>query len=280
MTRKLSKASAALTPVEYSGLQEAFDHFNRTLFDNSIADCFMSYQRKANSAGSFCLAEFSGRIGKLTRDGIRLNPDWFIDKTDKQILQNLVHQMCHAWQHHKGRPSANGYHNHQWADKMKSIGLQPSSTGAVGGKETGARIYDYVIPSGAFAKAFAKLSSNGWRLNLQSAPREGIKARGPNKNKTVFRCARCGQKAWGKPDLEIICKPCGLQMRPATAAVVAPSIQSYEPKPLAPVKRGPGRPKGSKNKPRVLAPSFVSYEQVKRKRGRPKGSKNKPKVAA
>ena len=37
------------------------------------------------------------------------------------------------------------------------------------------------------------------------------------------------------------------------------------------VKRGRGRPKGSKNKPKT-------DNQPKRKRGRPKGSKNKPKI--
>ena len=39
-------------------------------------------------------------------------------------------------------------------------------------------------------------------------------------------------------------------------------------------KRGPGRPKGSKNKPKQSAPAQVE----KRKPGRPKGSKNKPKT--
>jgi predicted SprT family Zn-dependent metalloprotease len=284
--KRTKDKSVALTPVEYSGLQEAFDHFNRTLFDNSIPDCFISYQRKANSAGSFCPAEFSGRVGKLTRDGIRLNPDWFIDKTDAQILQNLVHQMCHAWQHNHGSPSANGYHNAEWADKIKAIGLQPTSTGGVGGKETGARIFDYVIPSGAFEQTCEKLFSNGWRLNLQSAPREG-KKRGPAKGKTPFTCASCEQNVWGKPDSGIDCHDCLIAAFPELRGKIAPfkmRPRSYETKPTAveapsyeitqPVKRKPGRPKGSKNKPQAPAPVIASYEQAKRKRGRPKGSKN------
>jgi hypothetical protein len=56
---------------------------------------------------------------------------------------------------------------------MKGVGLQPSSTGAVGGKETGHRVSHYVIPGGLFAKAFAELASTRWRLNLQSAHRFG-----------------------------------------------------------------------------------------------------------
>jgi hypothetical protein len=93
---------------------------------------------------------------------------------------------------------------------MKSVGLQPSSTGMVGGKETGQRMSDYIIPGGPFTKAYADLAASGWKLNLQSAHRAG-----PPKvadSKTKFTCSGCGQNAWGKPDLAIVCEPCGLKM--------------------------------------------------------------------
>lgn len=270
--------TVALTPVEYSGLQEAFDHFNAELFDRSLPDCFLTYQRKANSAGSFSSDEFSSRLANFSRHGVRLNPDVFVGHTDVQILQNLVHQMCHAWQHHHGRPSARGYHNREWADKMKAIGLQPTATGGVGGKETGARVFDYVIPHGLFSRACAKLEADGWRLNLQSAPREGPKDQTAKTNsKSKFTCKSCGQNAWGKPELEILCKPCGIQMRAAAHAVV----QSYEQKRAGPAqiigKRKRGRPKGSKNKPKpaVVAATHSVTDRVRnfrttapRRRGR------------
>ena len=59
---------------------------------------------------------------------------------------------------------------------MKAIGLQPSNTGAVGGKETGQQMTHYIIAGGPFAKAFAKLAATGWKLNLQSAHRPGPNA--------------------------------------------------------------------------------------------------------
>ena len=43
-----------------------------------------------------------------------------------------------------------------------------------------------------------------------------------------------------------------------------------------PVKRGPGRPKGSKNRPKVEASTAI--EPVKR--GRPKGSRNRPRASS
>jgi hypothetical protein len=81
---------------------------------------------------------------------------------------------------------------------MKSIGLQPSSTGMVGRKETGQKMSDYVIPNGPFADAFSKLARTGWRMNLQSAHRAGPKG-GTTKNKATFVCPACGANAWGKP---------------------------------------------------------------------------------
>jgi hypothetical protein len=84
---------------------------------------------------------------------------------------------------------------------MKSIGLQPSSTGMVGGKETGQKMMDYIILDGPFTKAFAKLAATGWRLNLQSAHRPA--AKGAVNSKTKFTCSQCGQNACGKPDLAI-----------------------------------------------------------------------------
>jgi Tfp pilus assembly protein PilV len=157
-------------------LQDAYDHFNAELFDGKLLDVFITYQRKAHSAGYFSADRFSGRVGKFGKHELALNPDGFINHTDEQVVQTLVHEMTHVWQHVFGKPSARGYHNKEWAAKMKSIGLQPSSTGMVGGKEAGQRMSDYIIPGGPFTKAYARLAAKGWKLNLQSATARDQKA--------------------------------------------------------------------------------------------------------
>jgi len=164
-----------ITPVEYSGPQEAFDHFNLELFDGSLPDVFITYQRKAHSHGYFSADRFSGRSGEAHHHELALNPDAFIGQTDKQILQTLVHEQHHVWQHAVGKPAPRGYHNKEWAAKMKSNGLQPSSTGMVGGKETGQHMLDYVIPGGRFEQSYERLADTGWKLNLESAHRPGPK---------------------------------------------------------------------------------------------------------
>ena len=37
------KKSDAITPIEYSGLQAAYDHFNKELFGGQLPDVFITY---------------------------------------------------------------------------------------------------------------------------------------------------------------------------------------------------------------------------------------------
>jgi hypothetical protein len=208
---KQSYHRKAITPIEYSGLQEAYDHFTAELFGGELPDVFITYQRQAHSHGYFSPDRFSGRLDNSGNHELALNPDGFINQTDEQICQTLVHEMVHVWQHAHGAPSKRGYHNKQWAGLMKAIGLQPSSTGMVGGKETGQRMNDYIIPGGPFAKAYAKLAATGWKLNLQSAARPGPEVK-PDESKTPFICPDCGEKKkkfWGKPRSTWVCLECG-----------------------------------------------------------------------
>jgi hypothetical protein len=202
--------SIAITPVEYTGLQEAYDHFNAGLFDGALGDVFITYQRRAHSRGYFSADRFSGRVGAFGKHELALNPDHFVSRSDEEICSTLAHEMTHVWQHQHGKPSSRGYHNREWAAKMKAIGLQPSNTGAVGGKETGQRMTHYVIAGGPFQVAFVKLAASGWRLSLESAHRSGPK--GGINSKTKFTCVSCGQNAWGKPDLAILCELCAVKM--------------------------------------------------------------------
>jgi predicted SprT family Zn-dependent metalloprotease len=273
----------AITPIEYSGLQEAYDHFNKTLFEGTLDDVFITYQRKAHSAGYFSPDRFSGRGGNSGKHHeLALNPDGFINQTDQQICQTVVHEMTHRWQHQWGTPSERRYHNKEWAAKMKAIGLQPSSTGMVGGKETGQRMSDYIIPSGPFTKAFAKLAATGWNLNLQSAHQPGPK--GGNDSKTPFTRPACGQNAWGKPGLAVICTPCvveALCQHPRFAGVTT-LIEPYQMRSkraavaVAPDDSAP-TPSHEITEPSIV-PSTEPTQTAKRKPGRPKGSKNKPKT--
>src|SRR5262245_10670165 len=212
----------AITPVEYGGLQKAYDFFKEHLLkERWLPDVFITYQRKSRMYGYFGPDRFTTRGEQSGRHEIALNPDGFIGRSDEFVLSVLVHEMVHLWQHlFTKEPPRRAYHDKEWAAKMKSLGLQPSSTGEPGGKETGQHMSHYVIEGGAFDLLYKKLAATGWKLNLESALKsaehEGKKKSPTSKNK--FTCPQCGLSAWGGQNLEgkLGCICCGKVMVIAT----------------------------------------------------------------
>jgi hypothetical protein len=196
-----------LSITEYQGFQDAYDFFNRELFAGSLPQVLVTLQRHANTRGYFSPERFSGRIDKAAVHELALNPDNFTGRTDEMILSTLVHEMCHVWQQTHGKPPRRSYHDRQWAAKMREIGLQPSSTGEEGGKETGQSMSHAIIPEGRYAQAYAKLAATGFQLHWQSIPATE-QARGKKSSKTKFTCSECGLNAWAKPDALLICGEC------------------------------------------------------------------------
>jgi SprT-like family len=167
----------------------------------------VTLQRHGKARGYFSPERFTGRIEKTAVHELALNPDTFTDRSDEEILSTLAHEMAHVWQQTHGKPPTRCYHDREWAAKMKEIGLQPSTTGQPGGKETGQSVTHYIVPGGPYAKAYAKLKATGFQLHWQSAP-QGAAARAKKASKTKFTCPECGQNAWAKPDALLLCGAC------------------------------------------------------------------------
>ncbi len=159
----------------YSQLQQAYDWFNKTLFENALPSCLITVQREKNMLGFFSPLRWSNEGEKNVHE-IALNPAYFANSKIVEVFQTLVHEQCHLWQHEFGRPSRSGYHNREWADKMESIGLMPSSTGRPGGDKTGQRMSDYLIETGQFKQACIELIESGhqFRWADRRIPRSDI----------------------------------------------------------------------------------------------------------
>lgn len=240
----------------YGFVQAAFDHFNQTLFNGELPQCLLTFQREKKVMGYFSNDRWEGKNG--TEHEIALNPYYFVSHNPLEIFQTIVHEMCHLWQHEFGKPSRSGYHNKEWADKMESIGLMPSATGAPGGKRVGQKMSDYPIKDERFYLACVEFANAGHQLPFVDrihAPQESVQIRlteviieqlgeaieeslsssdnsgallqpfseqfeldeealatqetvRVTKQKTVFQCPDCGDKAWGKPSLTLICGNC------------------------------------------------------------------------
>jgi len=214
------------------------EYFNRELFGNALKSVMITVTRK-NSMGYYSPERWIKET-KISSDEIAINPTYFNQFPLIEILQTMVHEMCHQWQHHHGKPSVN-YHNKEFANKMTSIGLMPSDTGKEGGAKTGPTMADYPIESGLFVKAANKftkedkfkllwfdrissitnnterndlyndlnlapellqISNNSTTVAVPSKPK-------PSKSKEKYTCPACNINIWGKEDLNIICGDCG-----------------------------------------------------------------------
>ena len=162
-----SEATARRSPTKevYDELQHAYDHFNRRLFGGELPTCVITLQRENPRTYGYFSSKRFGHVDGGTTDEIALNPTFFAVVPLVETMQTLVHEMCHLWQEHFGDPGRRKYHNGEWADKMESIGLIPSSTGQPGGKRTGERMADYPAAGGLFLQATEELLTQAFRLS-------------------------------------------------------------------------------------------------------------------
>jgi predicted SprT family Zn-dependent metalloprotease len=211
--------SATPTIETYEAFQFAFDFFNEGLFEGKLKACLITLQRRSKrTCGYYSAQRFSEIKGKAYTDEIAMNPQRFTSASVGDVLSSLLHEMVHLWQFHFGTPSRGGYHNSEWGSKMKEVGLYPSSTGAVGGRETGQQVSHYIIDGGAFDKACRNLLvaefTLRWGEVIRVVSENGTEdvAKKNKSNRYKYCCPVCGAAAWGKPDLNLVCGDCKITM--------------------------------------------------------------------
>lgn len=205
MTAKLSPSEKAYLP-----LQRAYDYFNKELFRGELPPCLIVLRKSGRAYGYYHAKQWGTRKGQSGEyDEICLCPTSFLNRTDPEIFSTLVHEMVHCWQERFGSPSRGKYHNREFAQKMKDLGLYPSDTGKPGGAETGQNMSHYIMPGCKFDMSQKKLGEK-----IEFVRKDVVAASKPN-NKVKFECEECDAKAWGKPSLHIICGECNSKMEPA-----------------------------------------------------------------
>lgn len=218
------------TTEQFESYQKLFDYFNEHLFGGFLPNVILNFSRKNQVAGFFSRNSWKYNEGKECHE-ISINPT-SLCHGKKYVIQTLVHEMCHLWQHEFGKPSRTGYHNKQWSHKMESCGLMPSDTGKEGGNMTGQKMSDYLLPGGKLEKLIEAMPEEIWLplKSLEYMPEEiideilseledndvfgemvAIKNPKPkSKNKVKFSCPGCGLNVWGKETVRVICADCGV----------------------------------------------------------------------
>lgn len=235
MPKKKAKIVLPPTPTEqqFLALNQAYQYFNRELFDGQLAGCILNFSRKKGTHGFMAPNRWRrADEEEHTTHEISLTP-YTLYREPILVFSTLVHEQCHLWQWDFGNPSRSGYHNKEWADKMQEVGLMPSDTGEPGGSKTGQHMTHYIIEGGRYERAFqampeeyklpfVSLEGDMMRVLIRGAggptsqPGEPQPAPAPKgREKTKYTCSGCGANVWGKPDLRIRCDDCDHVMEPA-----------------------------------------------------------------
>lgn len=148
----------------YSELNQAYDFFNQKLFNNELPKCLITFQREKHTAGYLAPNRFANKGGE-NMDELAMNPAYFGIRPITDTLSTLVHEQCHKWQIMFGKPSRNGYHNHEFSEKMESIGLRTTHDGTKDGKRVGQKMDHYIIEGGLFDIVCRELLSTKFTLS-------------------------------------------------------------------------------------------------------------------
>jgi predicted SprT family Zn-dependent metalloprotease len=222
-----SEAAIQPTKETYEQFQQAYEVLNQALFAGELPNCLITLQRRNRTYGYFCGDRFGRSDGQVT-DEIALNPRHFHDRSVPDVLSTLAHEMVHLWQHHFGTPGRGRYHNREWADRMKAIGLQPTSTGKPDGEETGDSMDHLIVTDGAFDRTVKELLAGGFSITWIEKPPCSAKSvagdsdasskggdtgtpTGTRSGKRAkYTCPSCGLNAWAKHRVQLLC---GADMR-------------------------------------------------------------------
>lgn len=135
----------------YNFFQEAFDHYNKLLFDNKLPNVMITVVRKRNIGGYFSPARWANDENKRVHE-IAMNPMLFAKSSFLQVMSTFVHEMTHLWREVSfDKSPRGGYHDKKWVVKMQEFGLPPVSRDSKNG--TGQRVSHRILKDGLFVQA-------------------------------------------------------------------------------------------------------------------------------
>jgi hypothetical protein len=209
------------TPSEqtYTPLLEAFNFFNRELFNVTLPDVLETLQRKARTLGYFSrhrFAELKGdaRAGARDRD----EPGALSAAlSERHLLEACPRDGAPAAGVLRQADTRRLSQPRMGADDARDRSAS-EFTGAPGGKETGYRMDHYIVEGGRFDLSYARFETIGQTIgwgDAVAAPSAGGGAgegvvEDPKPKRLKFVCPGCGQNVYGSPKTAVRCDPCGL----------------------------------------------------------------------
>jgi hypothetical protein len=162
-------------------------------------------QRSERRYGYFAGERFGHRRGTEIVDEIALDPRTFINRTDREIVSTLVHEMVQAIplrQARTPRLPQQAMGGGDGSDRPYAVALRQAR------RQTHRPADDPLHPRRWIVRyTWQPLAEAGFTLDYQD--RYALRPPDPKKVKVRYACPVCSIHVWGKPDLRLRCEVCG-----------------------------------------------------------------------
>lgn len=193
-------------------LYRIFAILNENKFDSALPEPVITiYKTKGRTLGHFTVDRVW--VDKNDADNeetsyyeINIDPRWFSDRTSAEVVETLLHEMCHYRNKIAGINDCNGSnHNKKFKALAESVGLIVEKGGSVG--------YGYTSLSDGLKKYIEEEVKPDDKAFEYFRTGKADKEKKP-KIKKMFKyiCPDCGQIAKGKEDISIVCGNCAVDM--------------------------------------------------------------------
>ena len=195
-------------------LYRIFEILNHDKFDDTLPEPVITiYKTRGKTLGHFTVDRVWHNKNNVEPDEsayyeINIDPRWFCDRTPEEVVETLLHEMCHYANKMSGIKDCNGnIHNKKFKTLAESVGLIVEKGKSVGwgytslSDELKEYIQEEINPDAEAFEYFRFVASKD----------SGDK---PTKKKKTFEytCPDCGQTVKGKRDITIKCGICDVIM--------------------------------------------------------------------
>jgi hypothetical protein len=84
--------------------------------------------------------------------------------------------------------------------RSRRLACSPRTRDSRADGKRGQRMCHFIVPGGAYARAYAQLAATGFRLHWESSPPPAKKGG----SRLKYSCPHCQLNAWAKPDARIV----------------------------------------------------------------------------
>lgn len=195
VAERLNTSADPTLATLHAEIARAFHYFNERFWNGRLPVVVFSFfpqPPNGSRLGHFWAKTWKDGDGDR-RHEIILYADLCLAAGIEQVMQTLLHEMVHLWQHEHGLPGKNNHHNREWHTEAARVGLV--TEGRKG----------YTSGGEGFKAALADLAPSADAVPFRAPP-----ARAKGKMALwVCKCPRPFKIRLGRSDLDALCKRCG-----------------------------------------------------------------------